>query len=84
MTNDKCPRCGTSPCYVPMLFGRVECSNPECVEYSSERYGILPVPASEPNESPGKNDEDSISTEYEDTGEVTYLWSNYHHDFGDC
>lgn len=99
-TEDKCPSCGSKPCYVPMLFGRVECCNKNCEHYSASRYPVLPVPGSDSllsaeslsdlAETPvkqgtgGNKDHDkNFATSFEDAEGPVYLWSNYHHDFGD-
>lgn len=37
----KCPKCGTSPCYIGIGFsGKIECSNIECFYYSEDLYPI--------------------------------------------
>lgn len=81
MSEDKCPRCQTSPCYVPMIFGRVECSNKSCENYSASRYARvhepLPLP---PSEDLDESAFGSIDDSYEGS---LYLGSNYYHDFSD-
>lgn len=86
-SNEKCPRCGTSPCYLPMLFGRIECSNKTCENYSAERFPPTPPVSSSSVEETNpffyeEEDGDENALEEEDTS-PKYLWSNYHHDFGD-
>lgn len=69
-----CPKCG-SQAYVS-LMGDVECSNSSCPNYSPALYP--PPKAEEP-----KNDTKAEMSPEIDSEKTMWLWSNYHHDFGD-
>lgn len=91
---DGCPRCGSKPCYIPII-GNIECSNPKCSSYSKELYPPPPPPATPSSGEENKNKPEKKITVYsssyvinkdaniDDDGQLNFVWSNYHHDFGD-
>lgn len=92
----KCPSCGTAPCYLPLVGSEAECSNAGCKNYSSELYPIS-VKAPKTVEDCGPDDTACVGCSCEYVGGAdaddamepkagnvpVYLWSTYHHDFGD-
>lgn len=65
---DKCPKCGTSPCYISFL-GNAECSNRACSNYSKE---LFPPPAPPPQKEEEKKKDPARTITVYSGSTVTY------------
>jgi len=63
------------------LLGNIECSNEKCKYYSENLYPKSPPQVT--TEKVEKSENSSSSEGVPEGYEMTYHWSNYHHDFGD-
>jgi hypothetical protein len=81
MSDVKCTVCGSSPAYIGFVGNKCECSNPKCKCYSPELYPV--DPAAEVIQGETKTNKTLTDDDISPRQTPLWIWSNYHHDFGD-